>query len=71
MHTFVTPAPAPAPDREPGSPWPLDLAAEFLAISKRHLMRLVDDGKVRSIKIGSRRFIPDAEVRRVASSGSE
>jgi excisionase family DNA binding protein len=59
----------PATPRPPGAPWPVPDAAKFLAISKRHLCRLIDAGKVRSLRIGRRRLIPDAEVQRLARAG--
>jgi excisionase family DNA binding protein len=57
------------PARPPGSPWPLDDAAAFLSVSARHLLRLADLGKVRTIRIGRRRLVPDAEVHRLAREG--
>ncbi len=67
--------PAPAdtarPDlaRPPGSPWPFDTAAGYLAVSVRHLMRLADMNRVKTIRLGRRRLIPDAEIQRLASEG--
>ncbi|MDY3560225.1 excisionase family DNA-binding protein [Gemmata sp. JC673] len=58
-----------APSRAPGSPWPLDEAAAYLHISARHLQRLIDASKVRSVRLGRRRLIPDAEVQRLARNG--
>lgn len=52
-----------------GSPWPLREAATYLSISKRHLHRLIDARKVKSIVIGRRRLVPDDEVRRLAREG--
>lgn len=61
---------APTPtDRPPGSPWPIPDAAEFLHVSARHLHRLLDANKVRSLRLGRRRLIPDDEVRRLAREG--
>ena len=57
-------APPPAP------PWPLAEAWRFLHVSERHFRRLIRAGKVRSIKIGERVLVPDAEVRRVAEHGT-
>ena len=59
----------PAPARPPGSPWPIPDAAKFLTVSERHLQRLLNAGKVRSVRLGRRRLIPDAEVRRLADEG--
>jgi hypothetical protein len=78
MHRTATPhpilngrAPAPAvPARPAGKPWPLRDAAAFLSISERHLATLCADGRVRSIKIGARRLVPDEEVARVAREGT-
>jgi excisionase family DNA binding protein len=55
--------------RSPGSPWPIAEAAAYLSVSARHLHRLIDAEKVRSILLGRRRLIPDAEVRRLAVEG--
>jgi excisionase family DNA binding protein len=55
--------------RVDGSPWSLVDAAEYLHVSSAHLRRLVDAGKVRSIRLGRRVLIPDVELRRVAAEG--
>lgn len=57
------------PARPPGSPWPIPHAAAFLSVSARHLARLLDAGKVKSVRLGRRRLIPDAEVQRLAREG--
>jgi len=59
----------PTHPRSPGSPWSIPEAAKFLTISKRHLYRLIDANKVRSLRIGRRRLIPAAEVERIAKQG--
>jgi excisionase family DNA binding protein len=64
-----TPLPAPAA-RSAGAPWPVRTAAHFLAVSERHVWRLIVAGRVRAIRIGRRVLIPDAEVRRVAAEGA-
>lgn len=61
--------PPPVATEPPGSPWSIPGAAEFLRISARHLHRLLDAGKVRSVQLGRRRLIPDSEVRRLAREG--
>ncbi|MDB5311553.1 MAG: Helix-turn-helix domain protein [Gemmataceae bacterium] len=66
--TTPTPTDAP-PTRPPGSPWPIPDAAAFLSISERHLHRLLDANKVKSVRLGRRRLIPDAEVQRLARDG--
>jgi hypothetical protein len=38
-------------------------------VSTRHLIRLIDASKVKSIQIGRRRLIPDSEVQRLAREG--
>ena len=53
----------------PGQPWELEGAARFLRISSRHLRRLIDLGKVKCIRLGRRKFIPDGEVVRLANEG--
>lgn len=65
----MPPSDAPTPARPPGAPWPIPDAAAFLAVSARHLARLLDARKVKSVRLGRRRLIPDAEVRRLAQEG--
>jgi len=64
----ITIQPPPSP-RPPGSPWAFAEAAPFLGVSKRHLFRLADQNKVRTIRIGRRRLLPDSEVLRLAREG--
>lgn len=59
----------PPPPVESGSPWSIPDAAEFLGISPRHLYRLLDANKVKSVRLGRRRLIPDHEVQRLAREG--
>jgi excisionase family DNA binding protein len=56
--------------RPPGSPWPLSEAANYLGISLRHLIRMADQNKVKTIYIGRRRLVPDDQVRAVAAEGT-
>ncbi|WP_020473413.1 helix-turn-helix domain-containing protein [Zavarzinella formosa] len=58
-----------ASSRTNGSPWPLHDAAKFLNVSHRHLIRLIDAGKVQTIRFGRRVLVADAEVRRLAECG--
>lgn len=44
-------------------------AAEFLRVSVRHLQRLADAGRVRTIRLGRRRLLPADEVERLARDG--
>ena len=66
MQSVTKPNPV---ERQPGSPWSVAEAAKFLRISQRHLIRLFVGGKVASFTLGRRRFVADAEVRRVAEGG--
>jgi excisionase family DNA binding protein len=59
----------PPPNHPAGSPWPIPDAAAFLGISPRHLHRLIDAHKVKSIVLGRRRLVPDSELRRIAAEG--
>ena len=61
--------PNPTPARPPGAPWAIAAAAAFLGVSERHLHRLLDADKVKSVRIGRRRVIPAAEVERLAQKG--
>jgi excisionase family DNA binding protein len=60
---------APVPARPPGSPWPIPEAARFLAVSPRHLWRLIHNGEVRSIRFGRRVLVPAEELERLAKQG--
>ena len=57
------------PDRPDGAPWPFREAAAYLCISVRHLIRLADQNKVRTIRLGRRRLVAHEEVRRLATEG--
>ncbi len=61
--------PTVTPARPPGSPWSIPDAAAFLTISERHLHRLLDASRVKSVRLGRRRLIPDTEVQRLAREG--
>jgi excisionase family DNA binding protein len=62
--------PPPLTGRPDGSPWPFPDAARFLAVSLRHLTRLADANQVKTIRLGRRRLVPDAEVKRLAAEGT-
>ena len=47
----------------------LEDAARFLGVSKRHLIRLADLAKVKTISLGRRRLLPDSEIQRLATGG--
>lgn len=55
--------------RQPNQPWSILEASRFLGVSSRHLIRQIELSKVRTIRMGRRRLIPDAEVQRVATEG--
>lgn len=55
--------------RAHGSPWPAKEAAGYLCISYRHLLRLIDAGKVKPIRFGRKLLIPAGEVERLATGG--
>jgi excisionase family DNA binding protein len=63
--------PAPSPAHAAGAPWSIQDAATYLTISMRHLHRLLDAGRVRSVRIGRRVLIPDAEIKRLAEHGTD
>jgi hypothetical protein len=58
------------PARPEGAPWSLRDAAHFWGVSERHVAGLAAAGKIKTIRIGCRRLVPDAEVRRVAEEGA-
>jgi hypothetical protein len=39
-------------------------------VSERHVAGLAAAGKIKTIRIGARRLVPDAEVRRVSEQGA-
>jgi excisionase family DNA binding protein len=56
----------------PGEPWTLAEAARYLKVSQRTLSRLNQAGRLRLIRVGTRRgrvLVPDAEVQRIAAEG--
>ncbi|MDB5314026.1 MAG: Helix-turn-helix domain protein [Gemmataceae bacterium] len=57
------------PPHPAGAPWSVQDAATFLCVSARHLLRLGDGGKLRTITLGRRRLVPDDEVHRLARAG--
>lgn len=60
----------PVPDSHPpGAPWWVADAARYLGVSERHVRRLADDGRVKTIRIGRRLLLPDSEVARLAAEG--
>jgi excisionase family DNA binding protein len=61
---------APQPERQPGQPWPLDLVAQYLSCSRRHVERLIEAGAIKPLKIGHRVYVSDAEMTRVSTQGT-
>ena len=62
----ATPSAA-VPQQHPlGAPWSLQDLAVYLSISERHLVKLCDDGAIKSFHLGRRRLVSDAEARRAA-----
>ena len=56
--------PLPRPE---GGPWSIRDASRHLGVSERHLARMIALKSISSFQIGRRRFIADAELRRLAS----
>ncbi len=56
-------------DRPAGAPWALADARDYLGVSERTFRRLTSSGRVRTIRIGGKPMVPDAEVRRLAAEG--
>ena len=48
----------------------IDDAAEYLSVSVRTLERLATSQRLRVIRIGSKRYLPAAELRRVMAEGT-
>jgi excisionase family DNA binding protein len=71
VHTLRPLPPTAGPAHEPGAPWSRESAAAHLGISVRTLTTLIATGRIRAIRIGSRRMVSDDEVRRVAREGTE
>ncbi|WP_020476358.1 helix-turn-helix domain-containing protein [Zavarzinella formosa] len=68
MHSLIESA---LPTRPDGSPWPAKEAAGYLRISYRHLLRLIDAGKVKSIRYGRKLLVPSHELERLAKEGAK
>lgn len=52
--------------RQPGAPWSLNDASEYIGISRVTLWKLIKAGKIKTIDAMSRRLIPhDENVRRL------
>lgn len=69
MHSALrSPIVPPVPHAD-GAPWSLPEAAEFIGISLSSAERAVRSGAIKSFKVGGRRLIADAEVRRVTAGG--
>jgi excisionase family DNA binding protein len=69
MRDSPVPAVVEVPALMVGQPWTLDEAAAYLRVCRRHLVRLADDGRIRTIYVGRRRLVPYAELMRVAAEG--
>jgi hypothetical protein len=54
------------PHHAEGAPWNFQDAARYLGISERHLANLADRKEVATFRLGRRRFVADAELRRLA-----
>lgn len=59
----------PSPSRKLA--YSLDEASHQLSISRRHLYDLLNEGKVRSSKLGARRVIPHSELERLLQEGAQ
>ena len=66
MSSLIEPA---LPSRPAGSPWPAKEAASHLRISYRHLLRLIDAGKIKPIRFGRNLMLPAHELERLAKEG--
>jgi excisionase family DNA binding protein len=60
---------APEANHLPGQPWTVKEVANYLKISQSTVFSMLNDGRIRSITISRRRFIPDSEVKRLAEEG--
>jgi excisionase family DNA binding protein len=43
-------------------------AADALSLSRRHVHRLIDEGRLASVRVGRRRLVPRAELTRFVAS---
>jgi hypothetical protein len=57
------------PVSDPPPPWAMAAAAKHIGVSVRHLERLADGSKVKTIRIGGRRFVPHDEMVRICREG--
>ena len=63
--------PAPAIEEAPAQLYTIREAAARLAVSARTLERLVDVGRVRTVRIGVQIRISEAELRRIVRDGTQ
>jgi excisionase family DNA binding protein len=56
----------PAPRRRAHS---VDAAAEALSVSPRTMRRMIADGRIKTIRVGYRVLVPDAELDRISNEG--
>jgi excisionase family DNA binding protein len=61
--------PNPVPPRERLAV-PVDVAADLLSCSRRHLYDLITEGQLVTIKVGRRRLVPRAELERLLAKGT-
>ena len=57
--------------RAEGAPWTLAEAAAHLQLSRKPIERLAAAGKIKVIRIGSRVFVPDGEMKRITRDGTD
>ena len=49
----------------------VDMACDFLGVSRATLYKRVKAGEIRTIKDGSRRFVPGTEIARLSTGGGD
>jgi excisionase family DNA binding protein len=49
--------------------WPVEVASRRISVSEFTLRRLIKSGHLRSVRVGKRVLIPEAEIQRVIREG--
>ena len=56
---------------DPMRRYDVDMACDFLGVSRATLYKRVKAGEIRTIKDGSRRFVPGTEIARLSTVGGD
>jgi excisionase family DNA binding protein len=69
VHPASGPADRTSETRPTGKPWSYREAAQALGVCEVTVARAARGGRIKSLRVGSRVFVPDAELRRLQVEG--